>query len=139
MSNILSKVWPILLAIYIISPFDAHPLFFDDLIAAGIMLYLMYRNSRQKHRKGYSYTGEEKGEEEQKTSESYLNIEDAYRLLGVSSGSTLDEIKKAYKEKVIKSHPDKVNHLSKELQDKAKEITLRLNRAFETIEKSRGK
>ncbi len=46
MSNFLSKLWPVLLAIYIISPFDAHPLFLDDLIAAGALFYMIYKNCK---------------------------------------------------------------------------------------------
>jgi DnaJ like chaperone protein len=64
-------------------------------------------------------------------------LDEAYKVLGVKKGSSLDEISKAYKEKMIKSHPDKVSHLSIELQEKAKELTLRFNDAIDLIKKSR--
>lgn len=140
MSNFLNKLWPVLLAIYIISPFDAHPLFLDDLLAAGAMFYMIYRNSRRKQQydQYYSHSGSA-GYEKNKTSysSSELTLDKAYKILGVTSASSLDDISRAYKEKMIKSHPDKVSHLSHELQEKAKELTLRLNQAFDVIKNSR--
>ena len=139
MSNLLSKLWPILLAIYIISPFDAHPLFLDDLIASGALFYLIYKNSRKgrysQHQTAYDQTGHEQRSTYQSSSD--LTLEDAYRTLGVQSNATLGEISKAYKEKMILSHPDKVSHLSEEIQEKAKELTLKLNDAYEFIKQNR--
>ena len=64
-------------------------------------------------------------------------MEEAYKKLGVRPGSSMDEIARAYKEKMKMSHPDKVTHLSEELQDKAKELTLKLNEAYELIKKNK--
>jgi len=125
--------WLILLAIYIISPFDAHPLFLDDLIAAGALFYLLHKKEKQKKQRNYSYFHNQSQESRKTESESPLSLEDAYRLLGVKPDNSWDEINKAYKEKMVKSHPDKVNHLSEELQEKAKEITLNLNNAIDII------
>jgi len=140
MSNFLSKLWPVLLAIYIISPFDAHPLFLDDLIAAGAMFYMMYKNSKRKQQYEQYHSNSKKNNGSQSStaySSSQLTLDEAYKVLGVKRGSSLDEISKAYKEKMIKSHPDKVSHLSIELQEKAKELTLRFNDAIDLIKKSR--
>lgn len=49
-------------------------------------------------------------------------MEDLYQVLGVSRGSSEDEIKKAYKKMAIKYHPDK-NDGSKEAEEKFKEIS----------------
>ncbi len=140
MGNLLSRLWPVLLTIYIISPFDAHPLFIDDLIAAGALFYVIYKNSKRKQqfKQYHSQTGSS-GDEQKRTSytDSELTLDEAYRVLGVKNASSLDEISKAYKDKMIKSHPDKVSHLSHELQEKAQELTLRLNAAFDVIKNSR--
>ena len=136
MSNLLNKLWPFLLAVYIISPFDAHPLFLDDLIAAGVMFYMIYKNSkrRQQYEQYYTHTGSADNSRSRTSHPSApMSLDEAYDILEVKRGSSLDEISRAYREKMKKSHPDKVSHLSKELQEKAKELTLRFNEAFELI------
>ena len=140
MNNFLNKLWPVLLAIYIISPIDAHPLFIDDLIAAGALFYMIYKNSKRKpqYRQNTTNSGpDNKSQYRTSHSSTALTLDEAYKTLGVKSASSLDEISKAYKEKMIKSHPDKVSHLSHELQQKAIELTLRLNEAFDVIKNSR--
>jgi DnaJ-domain-containing protein 1 len=127
------------LIIYILSPFDAHPLFLDDIIASGILFYLLYRNTRQKRRKDYSYTYSQSGGEKKKEYSGDLTVEEAYRALGLDPDASWDEIKKTYKGKIAGSHPDKVSHLSKELQEKAQELTLRLNSAFDVIKHHKGR
>jgi len=142
MSNILNYLWPVLLAIYIISPFDAHPLFLDDLIAAGVLFYILYKNAKRKkqqqqyydyYRQSQSFNGTQDGSET--GPEGTLTLDGAYRLLGVNPDASLEDITKAYKEKMTKSHPDKVSHLSEELQEKAKELSLKLNEAYDLIKK----
>jgi len=137
LSDLLYKFWLVLLAIYIISPFDAFPLFFDDLIAACVMAYLIYSHSMQKEREGHAHSRQKIGENNKNISDSQLSLEEAYRILGLNAGATAEEISRAYKEKMARSHPDKVNHLSEELQEKAKEIALRLNHAYEVIQKNK--
>ncbi len=141
MTNLLNYLWLILLIIYILSPFDAHPLFLDDLIASGILFYLIYKNVKQRKQQqqyyNYTYSQSQSSHQSQqdKTTEfrGPLTLDDAYRLLGVSPDASWEEINKAYKEKMSKSHPDKVSHLSEELQEKAKELTLKLNEALDLI------
>jgi DnaJ-domain-containing protein 1 len=132
-SKLLSYLWLVLLALYILSPLDAHPLFFDDLIASAVLVYMLYKNARQKKRAGYTYTNSQSQNKSKTTTSGHLTLDEAYRILGIGPDSSLDEVRKAYKEKVAQSHPDKVSHLSKELQDKAKELTLKLNNAFDVI------
>lgn len=142
MNKFLNYIWIILLAIYIISPIDANPLFFDDLIAAGVMFYFLYKNKKQRQQQSpysdydrQSYTGYKSQQNSTAGPEGPLTLDRAYRVLGVSAGSTLDEINRAYKEKMTKTHPDKVSHLSEELQEKAKELTLELNEAYELVKR----
>ncbi len=64
-------------------------------------------------------------------SESDLNSGDMwYDILEVSPNSTLEEIKKAYLDKITKYHPDKVISLGKELQLLAEEKTKQINKAY---------
>lgn len=139
MSGFLYKIWLVLLGIYIISPIDAAPFLFDDLIAAVIMFYLIYSHSMQKERKSHAHTRQKIGENRTNISDTHISHEEAYRILGLDPGATMEEISRAYKEKMARSHPDKVNHLSEELQEKAKEIALRLNNAYEVIQQNKKK
>jgi hypothetical protein len=140
MSRLLNYLWLILLALYILSPLDAHPLFLDDIIATGVLFYLIYRITRQKQQQQYYYYNHSKSSaQSQKNTKSEprgpLTLDEAYRILGVSPNASWDEISKAYKERMSKSHPDKVSHLSEELQEKAKELTLKLNEAYELVKR----
>lgn len=67
-----------------------------------------------------------------------MNIDEAYRILGTNQQQSIEDIRKAYIEKISKNHPDKVTHLSDELQSAAAEITIKLNQAFEIIKKQKG-
>jgi len=134
----LYKLWLVLLAIYIISPVDAAPFLFDDLIAAAIMFYLIYSHSMRKEKKGRPHSREKSRDNTAQTYDSQLSLEEAYSILGLNPVATTEEISRAYKEKMARSHPDKVSHLSEELQEKAEEIALRLNTAYEVIKQNRG-
>ncbi len=141
MSGFIKYLWPVLIAIYIISPFDAHPLFLDDLIAALYLGYVLYKRSKQRQESDfYSQAGSAGGPHQEAFpgSNGPLSLDRAYSLLGVDSKASLNEISRAYKEKMTKSHPDKVSHLSEELQDKAKEITLKLNEAYDLVKRHKG-
>lgn len=142
MGKILSYLWLVLLALYIISPLDAHPLFIDDLLASGVLFWLLYKNTQQKrqqqdYRTRFSSSGQshQSAESEQKRS---LTLDEAYSIFDAESDTPFEEIKKRYKEKIAQSHPDKVSHLSKELQEKARELTLQLNNALDIIKKHRN-
>ena len=135
--NFTNYIWLILLILYILSPFDAHPHIFDDIIAAALLFYLLYRNAKQKRQRNYAYSDGQSQEDKKNESRRPLNLEEAHKLLGINPTASWEEVKKAYKEKIILSHPDKVNHLSEELQEKAKELTLKLNNALEIIKQNK--
>jgi len=137
MSSFSNYLWPILLGIYIISPIDAHPLFMDDLIAAGFLIYMLIKNAKRKQQQQqYYHQSQSTGSQHAAAgSDGPMTLDRAYKLLGIPSHASLDEINKAYREKMTKSHPDKVTHLSEELQEKAKELTLTLNEAYDLIKR----
>jgi hypothetical protein len=144
MSNMFNYLWLILIGIYIISPVDLVPWhIFDDLVAAGIMFYMLYKNARKKkqYEQYYSQSQNQSQGSHKASHESRgpLTLERAYSLLGISASASREEINKAYRDKISKSHPDKVSHLSTELQDKAKELTLRLNEALDLIKRHKGR
>jgi DnaJ like chaperone protein len=62
-----------------------------------------------------------------------MSLDEAHKLLHVSPDAPWGEVQSAYKERMAKSHPDKVSHLSEELQKKAEELTLEINKAFNII------
>jgi curved DNA-binding protein CbpA len=62
-----------------------------------------------------------------------INQKDYYDTLGVNPGATPDEMKRAYKEKAKKVHPDAVEDKSEAGQQKAKEAFQELNNAYHTL------
>jgi hypothetical protein len=61
-----------------------------------------------------------------------------WKILGVSENATAAEIKKAFREQMILTHPDKVAHLSKTLQKAAEREAKKLNQAYAEALNSRG-
>jgi hypothetical protein len=133
MSNFSLYLLLIILIIYIISPWDIHPHFFDDLGALGILYYLWRKYKKYKRPGSYYYSKNKSRGKEKNEPDDNLDLEDAYGLLGLKPDASWEEVQKAYKEKIAKSHPDKVAHLSEELQKKAEELTLKLNNALDII------
>lgn len=138
MTNLIFYFCLIILIIYILSPLDAHPHIFDDLIALGVLFYLLYNKEKQKRQRNYSYSNSQSRENKKNKPNGHLSLEEAHRLLGINPDASWKEVKKAYKEKIAKSHPDKVSHLSEELQEKAREVTLKLNHALDIIKRNKG-
>ncbi len=66
------------------------------------------------------------------------DTENAYRILGVASTATDEEVKFAYREMAKRYHPDKVSHLGEEIKKAAEEKFQKVNEAYETIKKERG-
>jgi len=127
-----------LLIIYIISPLDLFPFVFDDLIATGFLFYFWRKFKNQKSQKNYYSRSQSQANIRTEPERSSISVDKSYKLLNVSSDVPFSEVQKAYKEKVAKSHPDKVAHLSEELQKKAKELTLEINKAYNIIKSHKG-
>ena len=128
----------IILIIYIISPLDLFPFVFDDLIATGFLFYFWRKFKNQKSQKNYYSRSQSQANIRTEPEGSSISVDKSYKLLNVSSDVPFSEVQKAYKEKMAKSHPDKVAHLSEELQKKAKELTLEINKAYNIIKSHKG-
>ncbi len=63
---------------------------------------------------------------------------DPYKVLGIDSSATDDEVKKAYRRMAMKYHPDRVSGMSEEIQRNAAEQMKEINEAYETIKQGRG-
>lgn len=63
---------------------------------------------------------------------------DPYRVLGIDSSATDDEVKKAYRKMAMKYHPDRVADMSEELQRNAAEQMKEINEAYEVIKQRRS-
>jgi DnaJ-class molecular chaperone len=128
----------IILIIYIISPLDLFPFVFDDLIASGFLFYFWNKFKNQKSRKNYYSGGRSQANIKTDSNNRQMSLDESYKLLNVSPDASLGVVQKAYKDKMAKSHPDKVAHLSEELQKKAKELTLEINNAYNIIKSYKG-
>lgn len=68
----------------------------------------------------------------------YNSSDNAYKILEIDKGATVDEIKKAYRKMAKKYHPDRVIHLGKEHQKGAEEKFRQVQAAYEQLQKERG-
>ena len=65
-------------------------------------------------------------------------VDSAYKILGIDSTATDDEIKKAYREMAKKYHPDKVAYLGDDVRKSAEQKLQEVNEAYDKIKKKRG-
>lgn len=95
-------------------------------------------NSRTFNEKSSSntYEGSQKEYEEIKYDEN--SEEYFYFILNINRNSSIDAIKKAYKEEIRKYHPDKVEHLGNEFKDIAEKKTKNINKAYNYFRKKFG-
>lgn len=63
---------------------------------------------------------------------------DPYRVLGIDSSATDDEVRRAYRRMAMKYHPDRVAGMSEEIQRNAAEQMKEINRAYEVIKQRRA-
>lgn len=68
----------------------------------------------------------------------YRDVDSDYKILGIDSSATDDEVKKAYRKMAIKFHPDKVAQMGEEYQKGAKEKFQKIQDSYEAIKKKRG-
>lgn len=63
---------------------------------------------------------------------------DPYKVLGLDSSATDDEVKKAYRRLAMKYHPDKVENMGEEVKKNAEAQFRIINQAYEQIKTARG-
>lgn len=68
----------------------------------------------------------------------YRDVNSDYKVLGLEPTATDEEVKKAYRQMVVRYHPDKVAQMGEEYQKGAKEKFQKIQEAYENIKKSRG-
>ncbi|MES2760592.1 MAG: TerB family tellurite resistance protein [Bacteroidota bacterium] len=68
----------------------------------------------------------------------YRDTNSDYKILGIESTATEEEIKKAYRAMAIRYHPDKVASMGEEYQKGAQEKFQKIQEAYENIKKQRG-
>lgn len=68
----------------------------------------------------------------------YRDVNSDYKVLGIDSDATDDEVKKAYRKMAIKFHPDKVAQMGEEFQKGAKEKFQKIQESYDAIKKTRG-
>ena len=66
------------------------------------------------------------------------NLEDAYKVLGISPSATDDEVKAAYRKMALKHHPDRVATLGEDVRKAAEKKFQEINDAKDKIYKVRG-
>lgn len=68
----------------------------------------------------------------------YRDVDSDYKILGISSTASDDEVKKAYRKMAVKFHPDKVEQMGAEYQKGAKEKFQKIQDSYDAIKKRRG-
>lgn len=61
-----------------------------------------------------------------------------YKILGVSRNSSIEDVKKAYRDLSKKYHPDRVSHLGDEFAKLASDKFQTINKAYEEIRQGKG-
>ena len=89
-------------------------------------------------RSSWSGGGSSWSDGNRRSSSAQKSVKDPYRVLGIESSATDEEVKKAYRRLAMKYHPDKVEGLGEEVKRNAEQQFREINEAYETIKSSRG-
>lgn len=143
-------VWlPLILGfavLYILSAIDfipdVLPIFgrLDDLaIAIGLVWFFTSWLPKNRHRI-YWFKSQSRneprsadGERSERAAADSMPEFDPFKILNVSRGASVEEIKHAYREMLSKYHPDKVAHLGEEFQQMAHGKVIEITKAYEML------
>jgi DnaJ-domain-containing protein 1 len=121
--------------VYLIWPFDMAPDYIavvgwlDDLLVLGVTIYMAAQSMKRRVKSG-------PGRTRQKTAPPRSDDEilrDPYEILGISHDASAEEVKNAYRRKMAKYHPDKVDHLGDDFKKIAEEKAKAIQEAYERI------
>ena len=99
-------------------------------LPASLYSWQRMRHVHEGTQDGHQYTSQEKGS----------SLEQAYAMLEVEATASDDAVRRAYREKAKKFHPDmlRARGLSPELLQKANEQMARINAAWDEVKRARG-
>ena len=121
--------------LYVLFPRDLMPDFLagwgwlDDLVVIYIF-WRLYRRQRQV-RENTSHT--DQGRQSHTAGNGGPEHPDPYAVLEIDPGASTEEIKAAYRSLVAQYHPDKVQHLGKDLQELAEARFKEIQRAYDFL------
>lgn len=115
------------------------PRFMLDQIIARTQAMAFFTQS-QRHGYGQSQQQYYRQQQHQRTESSRSSLQEAYKVLGVATTATDQEVKKAYRRLMNEHHPDKLvaKGLPPEMMKVATEKTQQIQQAYDLICKSRG-
>jgi hypothetical protein len=157
MGPIWRYILPLLVLLYILSPYDILPDMLglpgrlDDLLLLGWLLFSVFRGKRagipggrpnrssnrareseESPNRGASGRTQAGAEEKERSSPP-----DPYEVLGIAPDAAPEEVRAAYRRESQRYHPDKVAHLGEEFQQLAHEKFKEIQRAYEIL-RARG-
>ena len=150
LAHIPAWLWILIIIIYILLPIDLIPELIgpagilDDLLIALGLFYYLRSLSKKKLQAGSAGKADRRYDPGQSDRQSrYSNkeappkddktIRDPYEIIGVPRDCPFADIQKKYKEQLLNYHPDRTQHLGRELQELAEKKTKDLNEAFQRI------
>jgi len=139
------RKWLIVIAVlYLIFPRDLIPDFLgrglgliDDLFLIALLTYFYRKQLRDYTARSTqeSRGQDERGRSSRAQAEESESSSDPYRILGIESSASGEEIQAAYKARMHEYHPDKVAHLGEELQKVAHRKAVEIQHAYEQLRK----
>lgn len=137
-------VYLIVALLYVFFPRDMVPDYLvgwgwlDDLIVL-FFFWRLYRRLVRQRRPG-SRNGQTRqrddGRHDRSTGSGAREKQDPYAILGVAPGASREEIRSAYRRLAAQYHPDKVQHLGKELQELAEVRFKEIQQAYDQLIKA---
>lgn len=101
--------------------------------------YSSHENTSGSSYSGGSYSGSgQRRTSGGRQSNTYTSEKDPYKVLGIESSATDEEVRKAYRRLAMKYHPDRVETLGDEIKRNAENQFKKINEAYETIRRARG-